>query len=115
MKYMLMIIGRNEWEEAYSEADFAAEMEAHAAFAEYLQARGIAFSGEALHEPSASSTVRHSAEGITVTDGPFVDVKEGIGGFYLIETNSLEEAVEAARHCPAEIAVEVRPVYDTGD
>ncbi len=115
MKYMLMIMGSNEWEDGFTEADFAAEMEAHGAFAEYLRSRGMAFSGEALHEPSAASTVWHKDDGITVSDGPFVDVKEGIGGFYLIETDSLEEAVEAARHCPAEIAVEVRPVYDTGD
>lgn len=114
MKYMLMIIGRTEWEGGYTEADFAEEMAAHAAFAEYLESRGIPFSGEALHETSAASTVWHGPEGVTVTDGPFVDLKEGIGGFYLIETDSLEEAIEAAKRCPAETAVELRPVYDTG-
>lgn len=114
MKYMLMIIGRTEWEDDDSDADIAGEMEAHMAFAEYLASRGIPFSGEALHDTSTASTVRHTPDGITVTDGPFVDLKEGIGGYYLIETESMEEAIEAARRCPAEIAVEVRPVYDTG-
>lgn len=113
MKYMLMIIGRTEWEEGYSEADFEDEMAAHAAFAEYLESHGIPYSGEALHETSASTTVRRGAEGVTVTHGPFIDLKEGIGGFYLIDVESLDDAIEAAKRCPAEIAVEVRPVYDT--
>jgi hypothetical protein len=47
-----------------------------------------------------------------VTDGPFVELKENLGGFYLIEAADLDDAIEVAKKCPAEYGVEIRPVVE---
>jgi hypothetical protein len=110
---MLMMFGDAEWAADYTEDDLASDIAAFSAFEEYLQSRDIPFSGEALHSASASSTVRHGPDGITVTDGPFVDLKEGIGGFYLIDVETMDDAIDIAKRLPSTLAVEVRPVYPT--
>ncbi len=51
----------------------------------------------------------------TMTDGPFVETKEALGGFYVVEVRDLDHTLEIARLCPAgDGGVEVRPVMDTG-
>jgi len=72
----------------------------------------LADGGAALQPPSTAKTVRASG----VTDGPFMETKEVVGGFSVVETNTIEEAVEVARTWPGVdrgwISVEVRPVWD---
>jgi hypothetical protein len=109
-----MMFGEADWTANYTEEDLASDIAAFSAFEEYLTSRQISFSGEALHSASASSTVRHGPEGITVTDGPFIDLKEGIGGFFLIEVDTMDDAIDIAKRLPSTLAVEVRPVYPTG-
>lgn len=69
--------------------------------------------GEALLPPASARTVRTVDQGDTadrlVIDGPFAEVKEALGGYYVIEAASLEAAVELAKTCP-EPVVEVRPI-----
>jgi len=113
MKYMLMIFGGADWADTMTEEQLAAGMEAHGAFAAFLQGRGLPFSGEALVAPASAMTVHRSGDEFTVTDGPFIDLKEGIGGYYIIEAADLDEAIEVAKLCPSPLAVEVRPVYAT--
>ena len=60
-------------------------------------------------QPSSTATVVHNATG-TVTDGPYVETKEQIGGFYVVSARDLDEALELAAKMPAPAAVEVRPV-----
>jgi hypothetical protein len=68
--------------------------------------------GEALQPTSTSTTIRKDASGdVAVTDGPFVETKEVLGGFYLIEAPDLDAAIELAKEVPAPFGgVEVRPV-----
>lgn len=113
MKYMLMIFGNADWSGRMTEQQVAAGMAAHGAFAAFLQGRGLPFSGEALLAPDRAKTIRREGDAVVVTDGPFVDVKEGIGGYYLIEAADLDEAIEVAKRCPTSLAVEVRPVFAT--
>jgi hypothetical protein len=113
VKYMLMIFGGADWADTMTEDQLAAGMEAHAAFAAFLEGRGLPFSGEALHAPVSARTVQRQGDEFTVTDGPFVDLKEGIGGYYIIEAADLDEAIDVAKRCPAPLAVEVRPVFGT--
>jgi hypothetical protein len=73
---------------------------------------GKILGGEAL-EPTGTAT---SIRGDVVTDGPFVETKEALGGFYLIEARDLDHAIEIAKLCPARFGgVEVRPIMDTSN
>jgi hypothetical protein len=86
-------------------------MEAHGRFAQQVgENGGRILGGEAL-QPTATAT---SIRGDVVTDGPFVDTKEVLGGFYLIEAEDLDTALKIGKLCPAPYGgVEVRPIMDT--
>ena len=86
-------------------------MKAHMRFAEQVgELGGTILGGEAL-QPTATAT---SIRGDVITDGPFVETKEALGGFYLIEARDLDHAIELGRLCPAGSGgVEVRPILDT--
>jgi hypothetical protein len=86
-------------------------MEAHGRFAEQVVESGAKIlGGEALQSTATATSIR----GDVVTDGPFAETKEALGGFYLIEANDLDHALALGKLCPApEGGVEVRPVMDT--
>jgi hypothetical protein len=110
MKYMAMIW--TEWkdgqsfdaEEAVRYRDFAAE----------AARAGVLAGGDALHDPSAATTVRIRGERDLLTDGPFAETKEQIGGYDVVECTDLDAAIGvAAGHPLARTAmVEVRPFWD---
>jgi hypothetical protein len=78
-----------------------------------LQARGIWVTGDQLAPPRRARSVRVRDGKAIVTDGPFAETKEAVGGFDILECGSLEEAVEiAAGHPVAEMGtIEVRPLW----
>jgi hypothetical protein len=78
-------------------------------FAKAVQERGEIVAGDALHPPAATRTVRAEA-GRPVTDGPFAETVEQLAGFYVIDVESLETAIDLARLLPDLTAVEVRPL-----
>jgi len=86
-------------------------MKAHARFGEQIvELGGKNLGGNALMPSSTATSIR----GDVVTDGPFAETKEGLGGYYLIEANDLDQALAIAKLCPAPAGgVEVRPVMDT--
>ena len=88
-------------------------MQAHGQFAQAVdQQGGKILGGEALQPTATATSVRN--DGQAVTDGPFVDTMEALGGFYLIEAADPEQARAFARQCPAPGGgVELRPVMDT--
>lgn len=81
-------------------------------YLEFMQRRGAnLLNGAALEPPETATTVRRDGSGgFSVTDGPFAESKETLGGYYLIEAADLDEALEIAKEIPAGVAVEVRPV-----
>ena len=79
------------------------------AFDAAVAERGSVVAGEALSRPDAARTVR-PGPGRPVTEGPFAETVEQIGGFYVIDVESIDEAVELAALLPREYTVEVRPV-----
>jgi hypothetical protein len=85
-------------------------MEAHNRFAQQVEAKGGKIvSGNALQPTSTATTIR----GDVVTDGPFAETKEALGGYYLIEAPDLDHALDIAKLCPARFGgVEVRPIMD---
>ena len=59
---------------------------------------------------STATTVRHNGDNTVVTDGPFIEAKETVGGFALIDVANLDEAIEMAKTWPAKGSVEIRPL-----
>ena len=83
-------------------------MEAHGRFAEQVVELGGTLVGGNALQPTPTAT---SIRGDVVTDGPFVETKEVLGGYYLIEAKDLDQALQIAKLCPAPFGgVEVRPV-----
>jgi hypothetical protein len=87
-------------------------MDAHNAFAKAVaDLGGTIVGGDALAPSHSATSVR---DGSAVTDGPFVETKEALGGFYLIEARDLDHILTIAKLCPAPAGgVEVRPIVDT--
>ena len=84
---------------------------------EALQKAGVLLSLDGLHPLSAGARVSFSNRKPTVTDGPFVEAKEVIGGYWMIRVKSKEEAIEWARRCPASDneVIELRQVFEMED
>ena len=115
MKYLLLIYhnpeARQLWE-SFSEAEKAEGLAIYAALNNDLAASGELLAAEALEDPSAASRVS-VADGRTVAgDGPYVETKEHLAGFYLVEVASRERAIEIAGRIPEAAigGIEVRPV-----
>ena len=85
--------------------------QAHSRFASQVAEKGGKILGGDALQPTATAT---SIRGDVVTDGPFAETKEALGGFYLIEARDLDQALAIAKLCPARFGgVEVRPIMDT--
>jgi len=97
-----------------SEADWQAAMDQHNAFSAAVERSGATvLGGEALSDTSTATTVRaRPGEAALVTDGPFAETKEALGGYYVIEAADLDAALALAALCPPGGCVEVRPVLD---
>jgi hypothetical protein len=115
MKYLLLVCWDGERMNAQTEPDPAEQHDEEEGFpwVDDLQARGIWLTGDQLAPPRRARTVRVRDGKTTVTDGPFAETKEAVGGFDLLECDSLDEAVEiAANHPLAQTgAIEVRPLW----
>ncbi len=116
-QYMFLIYGD---EAAFSEApptpeQWQAMMVAHQAFQTGVNANGgQVLGGEALAPTTAATTVRPQQDGdALVTDGPFAETKEALGGYYLVEAPDLDAALAFAKTLPTTGCVEVRPVVPT--
>ena len=109
-EYLILIF---EDENAYATATpdvFQQVMDAHNRFAGQVGEKGgKIIEGRALQPTSTATTIRDDI----VTDGPFTETKEALGGYYLIEARDLDHALEIAKLCPAPFGgVEVRPIMD---
>jgi len=95
----------------------ADDVAAMTAYNEELSKAGVLLSLDGLRPPGDGARVRFSGGTPTVTDGPFAEAKEVVGGYWLIQASSKEEAVEWAKRCPAAEAdfIEVRRVYELED
>jgi len=88
-------------------------------FNEELVKAGVMLAGEGLHPSSKAKRVRFSGAKRTVTDGPFAETKELIGGFWIWKVKSMEEAVEWVKRCPnpvnGESDIDIRPIFEAED
>jgi hypothetical protein len=87
------------------------------AFNQRMVDAGVMLGGDGLRPTSQGKRVRYGRGGPTVLDGPFTETKEVLGGYWMIQCASLEEAVEWARQapCPVGEMIEIRQVYEPED
>jgi hypothetical protein len=114
-RYMLLIYG-NEADAPPTQDQWDWMLKAHGQFAQTVTEQGgQILGGDALQPTATATSVRGDASGEqVVTDGPFVETKEALGGFYLIEAADLDQALAFAKLCPApDGGVELRPIMDT--
>ena len=118
MKYMLLICTPPITDAGVDELCTPPAFEDWQLFDKTIRDAGVVVSGEALEDPTVATTVRVGASGErTVTDGPFAETRELIGGYYVIDVPDLDAALDWAACCPGSRAggsVEVRPVADFG-
>lgn len=116
MKFMLLIYIDPQKLDALPEGRFDSMMRDCLTHADALQTKGKLIESQMLEEPTTAKSVRIRAGRVTTTDGPFAEAKEVLGGFNLIEADSIEEAVRMAAEFPWANTgcVEVRPVRDIG-
>jgi hypothetical protein len=111
MKYLALLYGDESAPEQTPEA-FEAMMAGYHAFDAHTAAEGSFVAGEALQPTASAKTVRIRDGERIVTDGPFAETREALGGFYLLECRDLEHAIELAARIPAakDGCVEIRPI-----
>jgi len=113
VKYMALIYADEAGWDVLTEDERKEAYARYGALSREAEAAGVLAGGSELASTRDATTVRVRNEELLVTDGPYVEVKEALGGFYLFECDSLDEALDWAARIPAVEygAVEVRPVY----
>jgi hypothetical protein len=108
MKYMALIY--TDETRPMTEDDIQQEIVDYNAFGEKAGARAVA--GEALRMTGSAKTVRVRDGQVLTTDGPFVETKEALGGFYIFECDNLDQAIELASWIPGAKygSIEIRPI-----
>ena len=114
MKYMLLLFGDEQAWEDLSEEDIQAEMARYEQFDRELNEAGVFVSGEGLQPTPTATTMRVVGGERMLSDGPFAETKEQLGGFYVLDCKDLDDALAWAERCPAagDGAIEIRPVID---
>jgi hypothetical protein len=117
MRFMMFMYPEIEERDWLGEGEATPQLEMVEAMSRYndeLRRAGMLLSLDGLHPPGAGASVVFDADGAaTVTDGPFAEAKEVVGGYWLIQARSKEEAVEWARRCPCQSCrIEVRRVQE---
>jgi hypothetical protein len=112
-QYMLLIY--NPVEGRPSPEELAAEMPRWGQYTESLKEAGVYLAGDALQGADVATTVRQRGGETQITDGPFAETKEILGGYYVLECPDLDSALEHAARMPSISygSVEVRPIWDT--
>jgi hypothetical protein len=112
VKYFLMIHNSPELFASLSKEEMDAMMNAHEPFQEELRATGELLGFAALADPANTRLVKTTDGVAAVTDGPFLEAKEFLGGYYIVDCDGIDRAVEIAAKMPESkyLGVEVRPV-----
>ena len=114
MRYLLLIYGDEKRWGDMGAPEQKAEFEAYDAFGKWLAEKGWFQAADALQPTSTATSVRLREGKLLSTDGPFAETKEQLGGYYLVDCGSLDEAIEFAARIPAAErgSVEVRPLVE---
>jgi hypothetical protein len=112
MQYLLLIYGDQDGWKSRSEEENGQLMQDYYQFTQELEQSGAMVAGNALQPTETATTVRVRNDETLTTDGPFAETKEQLGGYYLVDVGSIDEALEWAAKIPGAWhgSVEVRPV-----
>lgn len=112
MQYALLIYGSQAAYDGMTQEEQAGVFQGHNAFFADVQQSGVFQGGRPLQPTSTATTVRVRDGKTLVTDGPFAETKEQLGGFYILECKDLDEAIELAKRIPEAAfgSIEIRPV-----
>jgi hypothetical protein len=110
MMFMYPEIGEKDWNPS---AEAVREM---GRYNQELRKAGMLLALDGLRPPTDGASVHFHGGEVTVTDGPFAEAKEVVGGYWIIQARSTEEAIEWARRCPGQnCRIEVRPIFEMED
>ena len=114
MQYLVLIYDDEKAWEKMPEAESQKIFGAYMAYSEEMAKAGVLRAGDALKPTSTATTVRLRDGKPLITDGPFAETKEQLGGYYLIDVPNIEEALKWAAKCPSAAfgSIEVRPVME---
>ncbi len=115
MKYLCLIYDSEALWDAMPEQETGPIMAEYRAFTQQIMQSGHFVSGHQLQPTPAATSVRIRNGKTVVTDGPFAETKEQLGGYFLVECDSIEEAVELGAQIPAAQSggcVEARPIHE---
>ena len=115
MKVLLTLYGEERPAQDFTPEEGAAEMAAWAEFDQAAREAGVLLACEGLAESHASTTIRVQGGRRHVTDGPFMETKEQLGGFIFLEVRDLDEAIEWSERVPWNndgCSTEIRPIMD---
>jgi hypothetical protein len=117
MRFMMLMIPKGYEKAAPGTMPDAKAVEVMMKYNAELQKAGVLLTLDGLHPPSAGARVSFVGGKPKVTDGPFPEAKEVLGGYWMIQVKSREEAIEWARRCPASEneVIEIRQVQELGD
>src|SRR5215469_15373407 len=117
MRFMLLMIPKGYEQASPGTSPDPKAVAAMMKYNESLQKAGVLLALDGLHPPSMGARVSFSSGKPRVTDGPFSEVKEVLGGYWMIQARSKEEAIEWAKRCPASDneVIEVRQVQEFAD
>ena len=112
MQYMLLIYSADSAGPVPETAEFGEMMQGYGAFTQEVREKGIMKGGDPLQSVATATTVRVRDGAIETTDGPFAETKEQLGGFYILDCEDLDEAIECAAKIPSAKfgSIEIRPV-----
>jgi len=114
MRYLCLIYEDEKWWEKASPAEMQQGMADYGAFTDSIKKTGNYVGGEALQPTNTATSVRVRNGKLSTTDGPYVETKEQLGGYYLITAKDLNDAVQVASRIPGARhgTVEVRPIME---
>jgi hypothetical protein len=117
MRFMMLMIPKGYEKAAPGTMPDPAAMEVMGKYNETLQKAGVLLALDGLHPTSMGARVSFSGGKAKVTDGPFAEAKEVVGGYWMIQVKSREEAIEWASRCPAadNETIEIRQVMEFAD
>jgi len=113
MEYLLLIHSDEKAMQGYTQEETGSVLAAYGAYMKAIADAGVIKGGQRLHPTSTATTVRVKNGKTSVLNGPYAEVKEQLGGYFLIDAPDLDAAISWAARCPGAQygAIEVRPIW----
>ena len=117
MRFMMLMIPKGYERAAPGTVPDAKAVEAMMRYNESLQQAGVLLALDGLHPPAEAARVTFAGGTPKVTDGPFAEAKEVVGGYWMIQVRSRDEAIQWATRCPAgeNEMIEIRQVFEMAE